>query len=96
MFLIKIFKNLFLDVVSNPISGEAGPSGTSPLSNVEVPMLNITKDAGFMSVLQDLNEDEPMMLAPDKEQAGYKIFRKPSKEELKVLPDLLIHVRQFK
>jgi hypothetical protein len=58
-------------------------------------MLDITKDAEFMSVLQDLNGDEPMMVVPDKEQEGYKMFRKPSKAELKVLPDLLIHVRQF-
>ena len=86
---------MFLDVVPNPISVEAGTSGTNSLSNVEVPMLDITKDAGFMSVLQDLNEDEPMMVVPDKEQAGYEIFRKPSKEELKVLPDLPIHVRQY-
>ena len=86
---------MFLDVVPNPISVEAGTSGTNSLSNVEVPMLDITKDAGFMSVLQDLNEDEPMLVVPDREQAGYKIFRKPSKEALKVLPDLPIHVRQF-
>ena len=86
---------MFLDNASNPISVEAETSGTNSSSNVEVPMLDMTKDAGFLSVLQDLNEDEPMLVVPDKEQAGYKIFRKPSKEALKVLPDMPIHVRQF-
>ena len=86
---------MLLDNASNPISVEAETSGTNSSSNVEVPMLDMTKDAGFLSVLQDLNEDEPMLVVPDKEQAGYKNFRKPSKEALKVLPDLQIHVRQF-